>query len=165
MLKIYIAETDKDIEAVKQLFTLYVEYLFEVFNPYSLSLAQRVCQETQDEGNALPGEYAEPKGCILLAEYNDVIAGCVTVSEMAGDTCELKRIYVKPQFRRRGIGKKLMGDIIEKAIELGYKRMRLHTTGLFAGAKELYTSFGFKEDGHIEGSPIKSSVHMELELE
>ena len=121
-------------------------------------------QEALGEANNLPGEYAVPKGCILLAEYQSAITGCIAVSEIGEDLCELKRFYVKPHLRRRGIGKKLVGAIIEKAIELGYQRMRLHTTGLFAGAKELYTSFGFKEDGHIEGSPIKSSMHMELKL-
>jgi ribosomal protein S18 acetylase RimI-like enzyme len=163
MLKIFPVETDEHLEIAKQLFVEYADYLKEVFSEY-LALAQRISQETLDEADSLPGEYVLPKGCVLLAEYQGEIAGCIAVSEMAEGVCELKRIYVKPEFRRLGIGKKLLGDIIEKAIELDYKRMRLHTTGLFAGAKELYKSFGFKDDGHIEGSPIKSSVHMKLDL-
>ena len=86
------------------------------------------------------------------------------MSEIAEGLCELKRIYVKPQFRRMGIGNRLADAIIKKAILLNYKRMRLGTNTLFIGAKELYISLGFKETGHIEGSPLKDSVNMELKL-
>ena len=165
MLNIFPVETDKHIEITKQLYVEYADYLFEVISPHSLPLAERISQETLDDANTLPGVYAEPKSCILLAEYQHAIAGCIAVSEITEGMCELKRIYIKPQFRRKGIGKKLKAEIIEKAIELDYKRMRLHTSGIFAGAKELYKSCGFKDDGPIEGSPIKSSVHMILELE
>jgi ribosomal protein S18 acetylase RimI-like enzyme len=164
MLKIYPAETEEELEAVKQLFTVYADYIFEVFSPHNFSLAERIRQRTLDEANNLPGEYAMPKGCILLAEYQGAIAGCVAVSEIAGELCELKRLYVKPYFRRMGIGKNLANAIIEKAVQLKYKRMRLGTNELFTGAKELYSSLGFKEAGHIESSSLKSSVYMELKL-
>ena len=165
MLEIYPAETDEDLEAVKQFFTVYTDYIFELLNPHSVSLAERLSQKTLDEADNLPGEYVLPKGCILLAEYQGVIAGCVAVSEIAGDLCELKRLYVKPQFRRMGIGKKLAEAVIEKAVQLKYKRMRLDTNNeLLIGAKKLYISLGFKETRHIEGSPLESSVHMELNL-
>ena len=164
MLKKFPVETNEDLEAVKQLFTVYTDYLFEVLSPHSLSLAQRIRQKVLDEANDLPGEYAAPKGYILLAEYKDETAGCIAISEITTGLCELKRIYIKPQFRRMGIAKKLSDAIIEKAGQLEYKRMRLHTNELFAGAKELYTLLGFEEIGHIEGSPLKASVHMELEL-
>lgn len=164
MLKIYPAESEEDLEAVKQLFTADADYIFEVLSPHSVSLAERLSQKTLDEAGNLPGEYVLPKGCILLAEYQGVIAGCIAVSEIVEDLCELKRLYVKPQFRRMGIGKKLAEAITEKAVQLKYKRMRLDTNELFAGAKELYSLLGFEEAGHIEGSPLKSSVHMELKL-
>jgi ribosomal protein S18 acetylase RimI-like enzyme len=165
MLKIYPAETEEDLEAVKQLFTVDADYIFELFNPHSASLAERLSQKILDEADNLPGEYAAPKGCILLAEDKDEIAGCIAISEITAGLCELKRIYVKPQFRRIGIGKRLADAVIEKAVQLKYKRMRLDTNnGLLIGAKELYISLGFKETGHIEGSPLKSSVHMELKL-
>ena len=164
MLKIHPAETEEDFEAVKQLFTALANYIFETLSPHSLSLAQRIRQKVQDEANDLPGEYVIPKGCILLAKYKGVIAGCVAVSEIAEELCELKRMYVKPQFRRIGIGKRLADAVIEKAVQLKYKRMRLSTSEFFIGAKELYVSLGFKETGHIEGSPLKNSVYMELKL-
>ncbi len=63
-----------------------------------------------------------------------------------------------------GIGKNLADAIIEKAVQLKYKRMRLGTNELFIGAKELYASLGFNETGHIKGSPLKNSIHMELKL-
>ncbi len=164
MLKIYLAETRKDIEAVKRLFTVYADYIFELLSPHSISLAECLRQKALDEAKNLPGKYTIPTGCILLAKYKDEIAGCVAVSEIARDLCELKRLYVKPNFRRIGIGKNLAKAIIEKAVQLKYKRMRLGTNEFFLGAKELYRSLGFKETGHIEGSPLKSSVYMELKL-
>ncbi|HEG43999.1 MAG TPA: N-acetyltransferase [Phycisphaerales bacterium] len=165
MLKIYPVETDEDLEVVKELFVEYADCIFELVRPYSLSLAKRLSEKALREANGLPGEYAKPKGCILLAEYKGAIAGCIAVSEIAEGVCEFKRIYVKPKFRRMGIGKKLSDEIIKKATHLQYKRMHLHTNeDLFIGAKELYTSLGFKETGHIEGSPLKNSVYMELEL-
>jgi len=164
MLKIFPAETEEDLEAVKQLFTVWANYIFETLSPHSLSLAERLRQKALDEANNLPGEYVIPKGCILLAEYQGMIAGCVAVSEIAGDLCELKRLYVKPHFRRMGIGKNLANAIIEKAVQLKYKRMRLGTNEFFTGVKELYSLLGFEETGHIEGSPLKSSVYMELKL-
>ncbi len=164
MLKIYPAKTDKNLEIAKQLFTVYADYIFELLNPHSVSLAERLGQKTLDEADNLPGEYVLPKGCILLAEYQGVIAGCVAVSEIVEDLCELKRLYVKPQFRRMGIAKKLADAVIEKAVQLKYKRMRLDTNELFIRAKKLYVLLGFEETGHIEGSPLKNSVHMELKL-
>jgi ribosomal protein S18 acetylase RimI-like enzyme len=164
MLKITPAKTDEDIEIAKQLLKVYADYLFEVLNPHSLSLAQRIRQKVLDEANDLPGEYVLPRGFILLAEYQGVIAGCIAISEIAAGLCELKRIYIKPQFRRMGIGKRLTDAVIEKAVQLKYKRMRLHTSEFFIGAKKLYLSLGFKETGHIEGSPLKNSVNMELKL-
>ena len=166
MLKIYPAKTKADIHITKQLFTVYANYIFELFSPHSLSVAERASRQALNEANNLPGEYALPKGCILLAEYKDEIAGCVAVSEIEGNICELKRLYIKPQYRRIGIGRKLVEEIIEKAIQLKYKRMLLHTNKeLFIGAEPLYSSVGFVETGHIKGSPLKSSVHMELELD
>ncbi len=165
MLEIFAAKTDEDIEIAKQLFTVYADYIFELLNPHSVSLAERLRRKALDEADNLPGEYVMPKGCILLAEYQGAIAGCVAVSEIAGDLCELKRLYVKPQCRRMGIGKRLADAVIKKAAQLNYERMRLDTNNdLLLGAKELYISLGFKETGHIEASPLKSSVHMELKL-
>ena len=165
MLKIYPVETVKDFEVIQQLFTEYADYIFELLSPYSLLLAERLRMKALNEANSLPGEYVLPKGCILLAEYKDEIAGCIAVSEIAGNICEMKRLYVKPQYRGMGIGRKLTEAIIKKAARLQYKRMRLNTNSLFVGAKPLYSSFGFVETGHIKGSPLKSSVHMELDLE
>ena len=165
MLKIFSVETNEDLEVVKQLFTVYADYIFELLCPHSLSLAERLKMKALNEANNLPGEYVLPQGCILLAEFEEKIAGCIAVSEIAGNVCELKRLYVKPQCRRMGIGRKLTEAIIKKAIQLKYERMRLDTNNFFIGAKPLYRSFGFTETGHIEGSPLKNSVHMELKLE
>ena len=164
-VKIFLVENNEDLEVVKQLFIVYANYIFELFSPHSLSLAQRLSKKALNEAKNLPGEYVLPKGCILLAECKEKIAGCIAVSEIAGNVCELKRLYVKPQYRLMGIGRKLVEEIIEKAAQLKYKRMRLDTNkDLFIGAEPLYSSLGFIETGHIKGSPLKGSVRMKLEL-
>jgi ribosomal protein S18 acetylase RimI-like enzyme len=164
MLKIFPVKTDKDLEIVKELFIEYADFLKELLGKHDRSWADYQNQKAFKEANNLPGEYAMPKGCILLAKYQNEIAGCIAISEITIGLCELKRIYVKPQYRRMGIGKKLADTVIKKAAQLNYERMRLDTNDLFLGAKELYTSLGFKEIGHIVASPLKSSVHMELKL-
>ena len=165
MLKIYPVETNKDIENARKLFEEYADFVKELMGKYSHSWADYHYHKILNEAQSIPEEYIHPKGCLLLAKYQDEITGCIAISEIETDLCELKRLYVKPQFRRMGIGRKLSEAIIKKAAQLKYKRIFLHTNvELFIDAKDLYLSLGFKETTHIDGSPFKGSVRMELEL-
>ena len=114
MLKIYSAETNKDIEIAKQLFAEYADSLgFDLgFKNFEEELAN------------LPSDYAPPEGYLLLAKYKDKIAGCVALRKLSDGVCEGKRLYVRPEFRGLKIGRRLVEAIITEARKMGYSSIR-----------------------------------------
>lgn len=142
----------QDLELVRQLFTDYQRDL-----PFDLSF-----QNFQKEMAALPGRYAPPTGRLLLARCEDNSAGCVALRQIGSDICEMKRLFVRPAFRGRGIGRVLAQAIVEEARQIGYKRMRLDT--VLEPAKSLYKSLGFREIPPYHHVPIDGVMFMELEL-
>jgi len=155
MLKIYPAETDKDIELAKELFVEYAD-----------SLGFDLCfQNFEEELANLPGDYAPPEGCLLLAKYQEKVAGCVALRKLSDGICEGKRLYVRPEFRGLKIGRKLAEAIIEEARKIGYSRMRGDTLTSMKAARELYVSLGFKEIEPYRHNPIKGAKFIELKLE
>ncbi|MHC4620045.1 MAG: GNAT family N-acetyltransferase [Planctomycetota bacterium] len=155
MLKIRNVETGKDIETVTNLFQEYAD-----------SLSFDLCfQNFEQELAGLPGDYAPPEGCLLLAEYDGQSAGCAAIRKLSEGVCEMKRLYVKPQFRALKIGRALAEAIIEKARNSGYACMRLDTVPSMETARGLYTSLGFKEISPYRYNPIEGTVFMELKLE
>lgn len=142
----------QDLELVRQLFTDYQRDL-----PFDLSF-----QNFQKEMAALPGRYAPPTGRLLLARCEGNSAGCVALRQIGSDVCEMKRLFVRPAFRGRGIGRVLAQAIVEEARQIGYKRMRLDT--VLEPAKNLYKSLGFREIPPYQHVPIDGVVFMELEL-
>ena len=112
----------------------------------------------------MPGDYAEPEGLILIAESEDKTAGCVALRKIDRETCEMKRLYVKPEFRGKKIGLLLAEKIIEEAKKIGYKKMRLDTTPQMKKAIQLYKSLGFKEIKPYRFNPIEGAIYMEKEL-
>jgi putative acetyltransferase len=109
-----------------------------------------------------PGAYARPDGRILLAiEEGDAI-GIVALRRLSGRTCEMKRLYVRHEFRGRGIGRMLAERVIEEAKEAGYSRMRLDTLFRLREAIFLYESLGFKKIGPYKVNPNKGVIYMEL---
>ncbi len=113
----------------------------------------------------LPGEYCLPHGCLLIAFYNDDPAGCAALRKIDDDFCEMKRLYVKPEFRGRKIGKALVLELIKEACEIGYQFMRLDNHPWMKEAELLYKSVGFKEIGAYRFNPIKGVKFFELDLE
>jgi len=91
----------------------------------------------------LPGKYAKPQGCILLAKDNGGVIGCVALRPLEPKICEMKRLYVKPEFRGNGIGKSLSARICDIGKEYGYEKMRLDTLETMKAALGLYESLGF----------------------
>src|SRR5262249_22446342 len=92
----------------------------------------------------LPGAYAPPGGCLLLATDSGQAAGCVAFRGVSSHVCELKRMYVRPGFRGMGIGRRLVDTLVQAAAELGYGLMRLETTRAADRAVPLYRAVGFK---------------------
>jgi putative acetyltransferase len=154
MLKISPVQTDNDIKTVKQLFVEYAD-----------SLGFDLCfQNFQEELANLPGDYAPPNGCLLLAKYNSNTAGCIALRKLSDSVCEMKRLYIKPKFRGLKIGRKLVETVIAEARRIGYTCIRADTVPSMKEARALYASIGFKEINPYCHNPVEGAIFIELKL-
>lgn len=144
-----------DIETARELFRAYADEL-----DFELDF-----QNFEEELDRLPRPYVLPKGDLLFAEMSDgTVAGCVGLRPLEGDICEMKRLYVRPQYRRQGIGRALTRTILDRGRALGYDRMRLDTVADMHAARSIYTSLGFYEIDPYRHNPLDGAVYMEAEL-
>jgi len=149
------AETDADLDATRRLFRAYVEGL-----DFDLDF-----QDVKSEMAALPGPYAPPDGAILLADVDGEAVGVVALQPLDDEhACEMKRLYVTPEYRNQGIGRALATGIIEAAQDLGYEVMRLDTVASMTAARHLYRSLGFEERSAYYHNPLDDAVYMERSL-
>jgi putative acetyltransferase len=137
-----------------------------LFLEYAQSLGFSLCfQNFENELASLPGSYAPPEGRLLLAEYEGRLAGCVALHKLEPLVCEMKRLYLRPQFRAKGLGRALADRIICEARQIGYRRMRLDTVEpVMKDAVAMYRRLGFKEIAPYCANPIDGALYMELEL-
>lgn len=137
-----------------------------LFGAYASSLPIDLeYQGFEEELASLPGKYASPGGAILIArDANAAALGCVAMRPMEPGVCEMKRLYVAPEGRGMGLGKKLALAIIEAARTAGYREMRLDTLASMAEARGLYRSLGFVEIGPYYETPVENTVFMSLTL-
>lgn len=154
MIRIEACASKEDVATAR---TLFKEYAASLGVDLSFQNFER---ELQD----LPGDYARPDGCLLLAWEGEEPAGCVALRKFAGDICEMKRLYVRPAFRKGGLGRKLAIAVIAEARQRGYRRMRLDTLPTMLAAAALYVSLGFREITAYRYNPVQGSRFMELEL-
>jgi putative acetyltransferase len=143
-----------------------IESARALFNEYAAGLGIDLCfQNFAAELKGLPGAYAEPSGRLLLAVADGSPAGCIALRRIADGICEMKRLYVKPEFRGRGLGRILTERIITLARQLGYQRMRLDTLpGKMDPAIAMYRTFGFVEIQPYYLNPVEGALFMELKL-
>jgi len=143
-----------------------IEQARELFLEYAHSLGFSLCFQNFDQELAgLPGRYASPEGRLLLAEYAGQLAGCIALHRLEDRVCEMKRLYVRPQFRGRGLGGALAERVIADARSLGYSHMRLDTVEpLMQDAIRMYRRLGFREIPPYCCNPIEGAVYMELRL-
>lgn len=148
------ANTSGDLLQVRQLFL-----------EYEVSLGVSLCfQNFQTELATLPGDYAPPDGCLLIALYQKEVAGCVALKKLSDGVCEMKRLFVRPQYRGAKIGRALADRVIQHARRIGYGRMRLDTLPKLEAALALYKSLGFEEIAPYHDYPM-CAIFMELKLE
>ncbi|MGZ4779385.1 MAG: GNAT family N-acetyltransferase [Thermoanaerobaculia bacterium] len=150
MPAIVSATTPDDVAAVAVL-----------FREYAASLGVDLgFQHFEEELAAMPGDYAPPRGRLLLARD----LGCVALRPLSADVCEMKRLYVRPAGRGSGLGRLLAERIIEEARTIGYRAMRLDTLPMMAAARAMYVSLGFREIEPYRFNPIEGTKYFELEL-
>jgi len=143
-----------------------IEIARGLFQEYAASLNIELCfQNFDQEVASLPGNYAPPLGRLLLAIKGEQVAGCIALRSLGDGDCEMKRLYVRPEFRGQGLGKKSVTTLINAAREIGYRRMLLDTLpGKMDEAIALYRSFGFREIAAYYHNPVEGALFMELLL-
>jgi GNAT superfamily N-acetyltransferase len=156
MLKILQAETAEHISMARELML-----------EYGASLGFNLCfQGFDEEMRSLPGKYAQPSGRLLLAFWDERPAGVIALRDLAdAGLCEMKRLFVRPEFRGHGLGRILAERVIHEAEEMGYMRMRLDTVpGEMDRAIAMYRELGFRETVPYYNSPVGHTLFMELAL-
>jgi putative acetyltransferase len=154
-LQLVRARSSEQVADVRILFRQYAEWL-----AIDLSF-----QDFEAEVAALPGSYAPPAGELLVAYVDGKPAGCVALHEWEPGTAEIKRLYVGEQFRGLGIGKRLLGDVIEIARQCGYERVWLDSIeDRMSAAIKLYKAFGFHQIEPYRFNPEPSASYWELDL-
>lgn len=121
-------------------------------------------QGFDQELQMLPGDYAPPDGRLILARSDDDVAGCVALRRWSCEIGEMKRLYVRDEFRGMGIGKRLILKIIDEAGAIGFKSIRLDTLPMMGSAIGLYRALGFKEIAPYRENPVPGALYFELKL-
>lgn len=146
---------------LKELFTEYTDSLIEGDKTFAEYLQQ---QNYDQEVQHLEEKYGRPNGRIFVAFYEGKLAGCIGLKKIDDETCEMKRLYVRPEFRGKHIGNILASRIIEEAKNIGYKSMVLDTLPFLTSAIKMYKKIGFYEIEQYNDSPMKDAVYMKLDL-
>lgn len=154
-LTITPALDETDVETAR---TLLLEYAASL----EVDLAY---QDFQREVASLPGDYAPPRGCLLLARNGTSALACVGVRPLDDAVCEMKRLYVRPEARGTGLGRQLTMAAIDFGRVAGYRAMRLDTLPSMTSAQSLYASLGFRKIAPYRASPVVGNVFMELALD
>jgi putative acetyltransferase len=160
-MQIIQVKSEIELQQTKELFREYFEFLR---HDHGLDISY---QGIDDELAALPGHFAPPSGRLVLAVNSGIPMGCAALRPLEEEICELKRMYVRPEFRGQGVGKELAKQLIQEARDIGYKVMRLDTGNFLAAALGLYQSLGFKTIEPYNEVPEELrgiAIFMELEL-
>lgn len=152
-------ETPEQLEATR-----------EIFREYAASLGVDLCfQNFEAELDELPGDYAEPAGCLLHVLVDGALAGCGALRPLAdadhANACEMKRLYVRPAFRRFGLGRLIAQSLLDEARRCGYSVVLLDTLDDMEAARELYASLGFEETAPYYYNPIPGAHYLKARLD
>ena len=153
-IRIIRAQSPDEIDEVRRLFREYEQFL-----------GVDLCfQSFEEELAGLPGKYGPPDGVLLMATDGRQSAGCVALRKVENGICEMKRLYLRPQYRARGVGRLLAERILSEATALGYSVMRLDTLDKLKAAMGLYEAMGFRRREPYYGNPLPGVVYWELDL-
>lgn len=158
-VKLKLAYSCKD--EIGELFTEYTNMLLEGDPTFKKYLdIQNYDQEVED----LEEKYGKPEGRLYIVYFNGQVAGCIGLRKIDNENCEMKRLYVRPEFRGNHIGNELVNRIIDDAKEIGYKFMLLDTFPFLENAIQMYKNFGFYEISSYNNSPMDSLIYMKMDL-
>ena len=121
-------------------------------------------QNNEAEFANLPGKYAAPQGRLLLGLIGPRVMGCIALRPVSATICEMKRLYVRPQARGTGLGRRLAVQLITEARATGYTDMRLDVLEEFAQARSLYASLGFQPAEPVTFNPVPGTSFLGLAL-
>jgi putative acetyltransferase len=157
-IRLFSADTPELVEAARLL-----------FREYAQSIAVDLCfQGFDNELAGLPGDYTRPHGALLLACVDGELAGCGALRALHdvdyANACEMKRLYVKPAFRRFGIGRQIAQALVDEAMAAGYSVMLLDTLDDMEAARGLYGSLGFEEVPPYYYNPIPGAHYLKCDL-
>lgn len=149
------------VQEIEILFSEYTDMLIEGDSTFQEYLA---LQNYDEELKHLEQKYGLRYGRLYLVYCDDALAGCIGLRKIDEENCEMKRLYVRPQFRGQHIGNILVQKIIEDAREIGYSHMLLDTLPFLESAIHIYKTFGFYEIESYNNSPMQTSIYMKLDL-
>ncbi len=146
MIEIVSAQSGEDLEALIGLSQDYVTWMLgEVRSHYPQLDTHEFSSEHEydDIRKKFPGEHVPPDGCLLIAKIDEAVCGCIAIGQLSADICEMRTLFVRPDFRGMGVGKALAEASLDEARRLGYQTVRLDTLAFMEGAQSLYRSMGF----------------------
>jgi len=136
-----------------------------LFKEYHKMLGVDLCfQDFEDELKTLPGKYAQPDGRLYVITLENKLAGCIGLRRYDETRCEMKRLFVRPQFRGLRLGQILAEKIIQDAKDIGYKEMVLDTLSSLESAVYMYRKMGFEEVEPYYDNPLKDVLYFKLKL-
>ncbi len=139
-----------------------VETVRALFREYEKNIGISLCfQNFTEEVATLPGAYAPPDGRLLLAFVGTDVAGCVALRKIGEGVAEMKRLYVRPAYRGTGLGRKLAEVVLDEAMAIGYRALRLDTLATMKEAQALYLSMGFTDIPDYNEHPVEGTRFME----
>ncbi|HJS19745.1 MAG TPA: GNAT family N-acetyltransferase [Anaerolineales bacterium] len=167
MIQIIIADKEQYAQPIRELFREYLQWAnTKVEENFGVSFD--IARMLEEDMNTL-GKFMPPKGRLLLGYVEDQAMGIICLKALTNRIGELKRMYVRPQARKRGLGRALLNQLMEEARQIGYEQIRLDSARFMTEAHQLYRTNGFREIEAYEGSEIpkefqKNWIFMEMEL-
>ena len=147
-------ETEDEISKAKELILEYMRWL-------NIDLC---FQDIDDELANFPKKYSPPEGEFIIAKNNNKVIGIVGIKNLENNICEMKRLFVKDEYKNKGIGKELVGEIIEEAKIRNYKKIMMDTLNTMEKALKIYYKYGFYEIKKYYNNPYEGVIYLEKEL-